>query len=119
MDRYEMSKANLCKKGYIFLGVFEVLLLNFSLTEETMRNIHNINVTNLAHCKSLLHAGVTQLFCPTGILVWHLFSLGILKPSPFHLSWCWLPRYSTILCCLMAWPQRSQHLIMIGKITHI
>ena len=49
MDRYEISEVNLGKNEYICFNFFEVWVLNFSLKEETMKNIHNQNVTELAH----------------------------------------------------------------------
>ena len=50
MDRYEISEANLGKNEYTCFELFEVWFLNFSLKEETMKNIHNQNVAELAHC---------------------------------------------------------------------
>ena len=47
MDRHEISEVNLSKKEYISFEFFKVL--NFSLKEETMRNIYNQNKTELAH----------------------------------------------------------------------
>ena len=49
MHRYEISKVNLGKSEYICFKPFEVWVLNFSLKEKTMKNIHNQNVTKLAH----------------------------------------------------------------------
>ena len=48
MDRYEISEVNLGKSEYICFEFFKVQILNFSLTEETMKNIHNQNVAELA-----------------------------------------------------------------------
>ena len=48
MDRYEISEINLSKNEYTCFELFEVWFLNFSLKEETMKNIHNRNVTELA-----------------------------------------------------------------------
>ena len=45
-----------------------------------MKNIHNQNVAELVH-----HAGVGTCFEDTGIFVWHLFSLGLLKTLLLHL----------------------------------
>ena len=67
MDRYEISEVNLGKSEYICFGLFEVWVLNFSLKEETMKNIHNQNVAELAHyiiVNSLLYAGVRYLLGP-------------------------------------------------------
>ena len=47
MDRYEISEVS--KSGYICLEIFEVWALNLPLKEEAMKNIHNQNVTELAH----------------------------------------------------------------------
>ena len=49
MDRYEISEVNLSKSGYICFELFEVWALNLSLKEETMKNIHNQIVAELAH----------------------------------------------------------------------
>ena len=49
MGRYEISEVNLDRKRYIWFEFFEVWVFNFSLKEETMRNIHNWNVAELAH----------------------------------------------------------------------
>ena len=49
MDRYEISGVNLSKSEYICFKIFEVWALNLSLKEETMKNIHNQNVAELAH----------------------------------------------------------------------
>ena len=49
MDRYEISKVNIGKSKYIYFGLFKVSVLNFSLKEETTMNIHNQNMTELAH----------------------------------------------------------------------
>ena len=51
-----------------------------------MRNIHNQNVAGLVHhiIVSYTRELVTS-FGDTGTLVWHLFSLGLLKPSLLHL----------------------------------
>ena len=49
MDRYEISEVNLGKSKYTCSELFEVWVSNFSLKEETMKNIHNRNVAELAH----------------------------------------------------------------------
>ena len=49
MDWYEISEATLDKSEYICFELFEVPVLNFSLKEETMKNIHKQNVAELAH----------------------------------------------------------------------
>ena len=48
MDWYEIS-VNLGKSEYICFELFEVYVLNFSLKEESMKNIHNQNVAELVH----------------------------------------------------------------------
>ena len=67
MDRCEISEVNLGKNEYI---CFEVWVFNFSLKEETMRNIHNQNGAELPH---YIIAFYTQelgiCFGDTGILV--------------------------------------------------
>ena len=69
MDRYEISEVNLGKSKYTCSELFEVWVSNFSLKEETMKNIHNRNVAESAH----YIIGVTQesgtCFGDTGILV--------------------------------------------------
>ena len=42
--------SEVSKNEYICFDLFEVRFLIFSLKEEIMRNIHNRNVTELAHC---------------------------------------------------------------------
>ena len=49
MDRYEKSEVNVSKSEYIFFELFEVWALNLFLKEETVKNIHNQNVTELAY----------------------------------------------------------------------
>ena len=49
MDRYEISEINLGKNEYICLELFEVWVLTFSLKLETMTNIRNQNMPELAH----------------------------------------------------------------------
>ena len=51
-----------------------------------MRNIHNRNVGELAHCiVGFYMQGLGTCFVDTGILVRHFFSLGRLKPLLLHL----------------------------------
>ena len=81
MDQYEVLELNLGKNEYIYFELFEVWVLIFSLKEETMRNIHNQNVAELAHYTIVYTHELGTYFGDTGILAWHLFSLGLLKPS--------------------------------------
>ena len=70
MDRYEISQANLGKSEYICFELLEVWVLNLSLKEETMENIHNQNVTELAHYIIVFCTqGLGTCFGDTGILV--------------------------------------------------
>ena len=70
MDRYDISEVNLDKSEYICFELFEGWVLNFSLKEETMKNIHNQNGTELAHCIIVFHTqGLGTCFDDTGILV--------------------------------------------------
>ena len=70
MDRYEISEVNLGKSEYICFGLFEVWVLNFSLKEETMKNIHNQNVAELAHYIIVFYTqGLGTCLGRTGILV--------------------------------------------------
>ena len=41
MDQYEVSVVNLGKSECICFELFEIWVLNFSLKEENMKNIHN------------------------------------------------------------------------------
>ena len=49
MDRYEIFEVNLGKNEFICFELFEVSVLNFSLKEEIMRNIHVLHVAKLSH----------------------------------------------------------------------
>ena len=54
----------------------------FSLKQETMRNIHNRNVAELARYIIVLYTqDLGTCFVDTRILVLHVFSLGLLTPS--------------------------------------
>ena len=69
MDRYEISGVNLSKIKYICFELFEVWALNLSLKEETMKNIHNQNVAELAHYIIVFYMqGLGTCFGDTGIL---------------------------------------------------
>ena len=48
MDWYEILEVNLSKNEYICFELFEAWFLNFPLKEETMNNIFNRNVAELA-----------------------------------------------------------------------
>ena len=73
MGRFEISEVNLGKKKYICFELFEVWVLNLSLKEETMKNIHNQNVAELAHYIIVFYTqGLGTCFGDTGILVEHL-----------------------------------------------
>ena len=70
MDWYEISDVNLGKSDYIRFELFEVQVLNFSLKEKTMNNIHNQNVTELAHYIIVFYTQESgTCFSETGILV--------------------------------------------------
>ena len=78
MYRYEISEANLGKNEYICFELFRGWVLNFSLKEGIMRNIHNRKAAKLAHYIIVFYAQeLGSNFVHTGILVWHLFSLGL------------------------------------------
>ena len=49
MNWYEVSEVNLGKSEYSCFELFEAWFLSFSLKKETMKNIHNLNVPELAH----------------------------------------------------------------------
>ena len=70
MDRYKISEVNLGKSEYIYFELFEVSVLNFSLKEEIMKNIHNRNVAELAHYIIVFYTQESgTCFGDTGILV--------------------------------------------------
>ena len=70
MDRYEISEVNLDKSEYICFELFEVWVLIFSLKEETMKNIHNQNVAELAQYIIVFYTQESgTCFCDTGIVV--------------------------------------------------
>ena len=48
MDWHEIWEVNLGKNKYICFKLFEVWFLNFALKEETMKNIFNRNMAELA-----------------------------------------------------------------------
>ena len=48
MDWYEILDVNLGKNKYICFELFQVWFLDFPLKEETMKNILNQNVAELA-----------------------------------------------------------------------
>ena len=84
MDRYEISEVNLSKSEYICFELFEVWALNLSLKEETMKNIHNQNVAELAHYIIVFYKqGLGACFGNTGMLVPRLSVSGVL----FQKSW--------------------------------
>ena len=70
MDWYEISEGNLGKSEYICFELFEVQVLNLSLKEETMKNIRNQNVAELAHYIIVFYMQESgTCFGDTGILV--------------------------------------------------
>ena len=70
MDRYEILEVNLSKSGYICFELFEFCALNLSLKQETMKNIHNQNVAELAHDIIVFYMqGLGTSFGNTEILV--------------------------------------------------
>ena len=70
MDRYETSEVNLGKSKYICFELFEVWVYNFSLKEETRKNIHNQNLAELAHYIIVFYTQwLGTRFGGTGILV--------------------------------------------------
>ena len=74
MDRYEISEVNLGKSEYICFELFDVWILNLSLKEETIKNIHDQNVVELAHYIIVFYTqGVGTCFGDTEIIVKHLF----------------------------------------------
>ena len=70
MDLYEISEVNLGKSECICFKFFEVWVLYLSFKEETMKNIHNQNVADLAHYLIVFFTqGLGTCFGDTGILV--------------------------------------------------
>ena len=73
------------KRMHLF-GVFWIWFTNLSLKQKTMGNIRSWIVAELEHC--IIVSEIQDLgtfFVNTVILVWHLFFLGLLKPSLIHL----------------------------------
>ena len=105
MDQYEISEVNLGKNEYNCFEVFEVWILNFSLQEENIWNIHNQNVNELAHYLSLLYVGVRYLLWRyrkfSSVFIFSKIFEAITSPLIFESSW--LLRYSTLSSCLMGW----------------
>ena len=83
----DISELNLGKNEYICSELFKIQIVKFSLKEKTMRKLlHNQSVSELAHCVMVFYTQeLGTCFGDTGILVWHLFSLGLLKPLLLHL----------------------------------
>ena len=70
MDRYEISEVNLGKSEYICFELFDVWVLNLSLKEETIKNIHDQNVVELAHYIIVFYTqGLDACFGDTEIIV--------------------------------------------------
>ena len=70
IDRYEISEENLGKSEYICFELFDVWVLNLSLKEETIKNIHDQNVVELAHYIIVFYTqGLDTCFGDTEIIV--------------------------------------------------
>ena len=70
MDLYEISEVNLGKSECICFKFFEVWVLYLSLKEETVKNIPNQNVAELAHYLIVFYTQKSgTYFGNTGILV--------------------------------------------------
>ena len=70
MDLYEISEVNLGKSECICFKFFEVWVLYLSLKEETVKNIPNQNVAELAHYLIVFYTQkLGTYFGNTGILV--------------------------------------------------
>ena len=76
MDRNEISVVNVCKNEHICLELFQVWVLNFSLKDEQPSSKCG---WISAFCNIFYMQGLGTCFVHTGILAWHLFSLGLLK----------------------------------------
>ena len=89
----------------LFWGFWIVWILIFSLQEENIWNIHNQNVTELAHYLSLLYVGVRYLLWRyrkfSSVFIFSKIFEAITSPLIFESSW--LLRYSTLSSCLMEW----------------
>ena len=95
---YFSKEVKLVKNEYIHFELFKVCFLNLSLKEESMRNILNQIVTELARYIIVIYRQeLCTCFVDTGILVWYVFTLGLFK----SLLLFWQPRYSKVSCCLM------------------
>ena len=108
MDRYEIHNVSLDRNKYICFEDFEFSFSNFRLKEETMRNIHNRNVAEIAH-NSILYVGVWYLLCQ-----YKNFSLAFVFfrsfesiTFPLNLESSWQPRYTTVSCCFMESPTKD------------
>ena len=83
---YKIFDVNLGKNEYTCFGPFKVWFLNFPLKEETMKNILNRNVAELARWIIVfLTQKLGICFFVEEILVCDLFSLGFLIPMLHHL----------------------------------
>ena len=70
MDRYEISEVNLGKSEYICFELFEIWVLNLFLKQETMKSIHNQNMTELVHYIIVFYTqGLGTCIGDTNILV--------------------------------------------------
>ena len=76
MDRNEISVVNVCKNEHICLELFQVWVLNFSLKDEQPSSKCG---WISAFCNIFYMQGLGTCFVHTGILAWHLFSLGLFK----------------------------------------
>ena len=101
MDRNEISVVNVCKNEHICLELFQVWVLNFSLKDEQPSSKCG---WISAFCNIFYMQGLGTCFVHTGILAWHLFSLGLFK---LFFEGPWNFWYSTVSCCLMGWPAKD------------
>ena len=62
-----------------------------------MRNIRNRNMAELTHCIIVFYTQKLGIcFVDTGIIVWHLFSIRLLKPSLLRLIWSHVGNQGTL-----------------------
>ena len=109
MDRFEISEVNLGKREYICFELFEVWVLYLSLKEETMKNIHNQDVAELAHYIIVFYTQGLGLGLAIQEFYFSIYFFRAFEAIAFLLNLysSWQLRYSTVSCCLMEWPAKE------------
>ena len=109
MDRFEISEVNLGKREYICFELFEVWVLYLSLKEETMKNIHNQDVAELAHYIIVFYTQGLGLGLAIQEFYFSIYFFRAFEAIAFLLNLysSWQLRYPTVSCCLMEWPAKG------------